>query len=84
MDDFTITHLTFGQEFMKAIKPKQVVSQEAERKHSLVQRAEQDRIASVIRAEGITEAATIITVAMERTGNAIVEVRRIDASKESG
>ena len=34
------------------------------------------------RAEGEAEAATIITKAMEKTGNAIVEVRRIDAAKE--
>ena len=33
-------------------------------------------------AEGEAEAATIITKAMERTGNGIIEVRRIDAAKE--
>ena len=30
LDDVAIIHLNFGQEFMKAIKLKQVVSQEAE------------------------------------------------------
>ena len=48
----------------------------------MVERAEQERIASVTRAEGEAEAATIITKAMEKTGNAIVEVRRIDAAKD--
>ena len=36
----------------------------------------------VTRAEGEAEAATIITNAMEKTGNGIIEVRRIDAAKE--
>eukprot|EP00585_Thalassiosira_rotula_P002720 CAMPEP_0196141684 /NCGR_PEP_ID=MMETSP0910-20130528/10211_1 /TAXON_ID=49265 /ORGANISM="Thalassiosira rotula, Strain GSO102" /LENGTH=262 /DNA_ID=CAMNT_0041402871 /DNA_START=56 /DNA_END=840 /DNA_ORIENTATION=+ len=82
LDDVAITHLTFGREFMKAIESKQVASQEAERQQYVVQRAEQERIANVTRAEGEAEAATIITKAMEKTGNAIVEVRRIDAAKE--
>ena len=82
LDDVAITHLTFGLEFMKAIESKQVASQEAERQQYVVQRAEQERIANVTRAEGEAEAATIITKAMEKTGNAIVEVRRIDAAKE--
>jgi len=81
-DDVAITHLTFGVEFMRAIEAKQVASQEAERKQWVVKRAEQERIAVVTRAEGEAEAATIITTAMEKTGNAIIEVRRIDAAKE--
>ena len=67
---------------MRAIESKQVASQEAERQQWVVKKAEQERIASVTRAEGEAEAATIITKAMEKTGNAIVEVRRIDAAKE--
>lgn len=81
-DDVSITHLTFGREFMNAIEAKQVASQEAERQQWVVKRAEQERMAVVTRAEGEAEAATIITKAMEKTGNAIVEVRRIDAAKE--
>ena len=81
-DDVAITHLTFGREFMNAIEAKQVASQDAERQQWYVKRAEQERIAAVTRAEGEAEAATIITKAMEKTGNAIVEVRRIDAAKE--
>jgi len=81
-DDVAITHLTFGREFMNAIEAKQVASQEAERQQWVVKRAEQERIAVVTRAEGEAEAASIITQAMEKTGNAIIEVRRIDAAKE--
>jgi len=82
LDDVAITHLTFGREFMKAIEAKQVASQEAERQQWVVRRAEQERQAVVTRAEGEAEAAQIITTAMEKTGNAIIEVRRIDAAKE--
>jgi prohibitin 1 len=81
-DDVAITHLTFGHEFMKAIEMKQVASQEAERQQWVVVKAEQERQAVVTRAEGEAEAALIITEAMEKTGNAIIEVRRIDAAKE--
>lgn len=82
LDDVAITHLTFGREFTKAIEQKQVALQDAERRKWVVKRAEQERIAVVTRAEGEAEAANIITQAMEKTGNAIIEVRRIDAAKE--
>ena len=82
LDDVAITHLTFGREFTKAIEMKQVAQQEAERQQWVVKKAEQERQAVVTRAEGEAEAAQIITKAMEKTGNAIVEVRRIDAAKE--
>eukprot|EP00978_Attheya_sp_CCMP212_P026704 scaffold88351_cov39-Attheya_sp.AAC.2 len=82
LDDVAITDLTFGREYMKAIEAKQVASQEAERQQWVVKKAEQERQAVVTRAEGEAEAALIITSAMEKTGNAIIEVRRIDAAKE--
>lgn len=82
LDDVAITHLTFGREFTKAIEKKQVAYQEAERQQWVVKKAEQERIAVVTRAEGEAEAANIITKAMEQTGSAIIEVRRIDAAKD--
>jgi prohibitin 1 len=82
LDDVAITHLTFGREFTKAIEAKQVAYQEAERQQWIVEKAEQERQASVTRAEGEAEAAKIITRAMESAGSGIIEVRRIDAAKE--
>jgi prohibitin 1 len=82
LDDVAITHLTFGREFMRAIESKQVAQQEAERQQWVVARAEQERIAIVTRAEGEAEAANIITQGLEKAGNALIEVRRIDAAKE--
>jgi len=82
LDDVAITHLTFGREFTKAIESKQVALQESERQAWVVKKAEQERQAVVLRAEGEAEAANIITNAMEKNGNAIIEVRRIDAAKD--
>merc|ERR1712176_1725363 len=72
----------FGKEFMRAIESKQVASQEAERQQYVVMKAEQERQAVVTRAEGEAEAAAIITKSVEKAGNAIIEVRRIDAAKD--
>lgn len=55
LDDVSITHLTFGREFAKAIEQKQVAQQEAERQSWVVERSDQERKAAVIRAEGEAE-----------------------------
>ena len=82
LDDVSITHLTFGREFARAIENKQVAQQEAETQFWLVAKADQERKAAVIRAEGEAEAAELISKAMASVGNALVEVRRIDAAKD--
>ncbi len=46
LDDVSITHLTFGKEYTRAIEMKQVAEQEAERQEYIVQRNEQERIVS--------------------------------------
>ena len=82
LDDVSITHLTFGKEFAKAIESKQVAQQDAERQLWLVAKADQERKASIIRAEGEAEAANLISRAVMGAGNGLIEVRRIDAAKE--
>lgn len=82
LDDVSITHLTFGKEFAKAIENKQVAQQEAETQAWHVARADQERKAAIIRAEGEAEAATLISKAMEAAGNGFIEVRRIDTARE--
>ena len=52
LDDISITHLTFGAEFTRAVEFKQVAQQEAERARFLVEQAEQEKLANIIRAEG--------------------------------
>ena len=82
LDDVSITHLTFGREFARAIENKQVAQQEAETQAYLVAKADQERKASVIRAEGEAEAAELISKAMQKAGTGLIEVRRIDTAKE--
>ena len=82
LDDVSITHLVFGKEFSGAIEQKQVAQQEAERQTYIVAKAEQEKKASVIRAEGEAAAAEIISRALEECGTGLIEVRRIDAAKE--
>ena len=80
--DVSITHLTFGKEFTSAVEAKQVAQQESERAKFIVMRAEQEKLAAVIDAEGQSEAATLITKAMKEHGTGMLEVRRIDAARE--
>jgi len=82
LDDVSITHLTFGKEFARAIEEKQVAQQEAETQAYVVAKADQERKAAVIRAEGEAEAAQLISRAMASAGTGLIEVRRIDAAKD--
>jgi len=82
LDDVSITHLTFGQEFTQAIEFKQVAQQDAERSKFVVMRAEQEKRVRVIEAEGESEAATLISDALSKHGSGLIEVRRIDAARE--
>lgn len=81
LDDISITHLTFGKEYASAIERKQVAQQEAERQKFVVAKAEQERKASVIRAEGEAEAAKMISDAL-RKGPALLELRRLEAARD--
>lgn len=82
LDDVSITHLTFGREYARAIEHKQVAQQEAETQAYVVMKAEQERQAAVIRAEGEAEAGLLISEAMSKAGNGFVEMRRLDAARE--
>ena len=82
LDDVSIAHLTLGREFARAIEHKQVAQQEAETQAYVVAKADQERKAAVIRAEGEAEAAQLISKAMAAAGNGLIEVRRIDTAKD--
>lgn len=82
LDDVSITHLTFGKEFTQAVEAKQVALQDAERSKFVVARAEQEKQVAIIEAEGEAEAAQLISNALKTSGRGLIEVRRIDASKE--
>lgn len=74
--------MTFGKEFTRAVEQKQIAQQDAERARFIVEKAEQERQASVIRAEGEAESAETISKAVEKAGNGLLLIRRIEAAKE--
>ena len=82
LEDVSLTHLTFGPEFTRAVEAKQVAQQEAERARFVVERSEHEKTAAIIRAQAEAHAAKILSEAMEKAGTGIVELRRIEAAKE--
>ncbi|MCJ1285640.1 Prohibitin-1, subunit of the prohibitin complex (Phb1p-Phb2p) [Xylographa opegraphella] len=82
LEDVSITHMTFGKEFTKAVEQKQIAQQDAERARFIVEKAEQERQANVIRAEGEAESADIISKAVAKAGDGLIMIRRIEASRE--
>ncbi|CAA2986294.1 prohibitin-3, mitochondrial [Olea europaea var. sylvestris] len=83
LDDVAITHLSYGAEFSRAVEQKQVAQQEAERSKFVVAKAEQERRAAIIRAEGESESAKLISDATAAAGMGLIELRRIEASREN-
>ncbi|TIB27676.1 hypothetical protein E3P86_04040 [Wallemia ichthyophaga] len=82
LEDVSITHMTFGKEFTKAVEQKQIAQQEAERARFVVEKSDQERKANIIRSEGEAEAASTVSKAMDKYGEAILTLRRIEASKD--
>ncbi|CAG9461678.1 unnamed protein product [Pedinophyceae sp. YPF-701] len=82
LEDVAITHLSYGTEFARAIEAKQVAQQEAERAKWLVAKADQEKLAAVVRAEGEAEAAKLISDATKAAGNGLIELRRVEAARE--
>ena len=73
--------MAFGKEYTAAVEAKQVAAQEAERARILVDKAEQDKRSSIIRAEGEAQAAEMVGRAMENNPS-FVTLRRIEAARE--
>ncbi|KAI1211715.1 band 7 family-domain-containing protein [Annulohypoxylon truncatum] len=82
LEDVSITHMTFGKEFTKAVEQKQIAQQDAERARFIVEKAEQERQANVIRAEGEAESADTISKAIAKFGDGLIMIRKIEASRE--
>ncbi|KAI9007324.1 band 7 family-domain-containing protein [Gaertneriomyces semiglobifer] len=82
LEDVSITHLTFGKEFTEAVEQKVIAQQEAERARFVVEKAEQEKLAAIIKAEGESQAAQLLSDAYKKSGQAHLELRRIETSKE--
>lgn len=74
--------MTFGKEFTQAVELKQVAQQEAEKARFLVERAEQQKKAAIISAEGDAQAASLIAKSLTEAGDGLVELRRIEAAED--
>ncbi|CAI4215320.1 unnamed protein product [Parascedosporium putredinis] len=82
LEDVSITHMTFGHEFTRAVEQKQIAQQDAERARFIVEKAEQERQANVIRAEGEAESADTISKAIAKAGDGLIQIRKIEASRD--
>ncbi|BFF94025.1 protein l(2)37Cc [Drosophila madeirensis] len=82
LDDISLTHLTFGREFTLAVEMKQVAQQEAEKARFVVEKAEQQKLASIISAEGDAAAAGLLAKSFGEAGDGLVELRRIEAAED--
>jgi len=81
-DDISITHLSFSQAFERSVERKQVALVEAERARYIVERTEQEKRASIIRAEGDSEAGIMVSQALKENGQGLIELRKIEASRD--
>lgn len=81
LEDVSITDLSFGQEFMKAVEMKQVAQQDAERAKFVVMQAAQEKKSAIIRAEADARSAELIGAAVAENP-AFIELRRIEAATE--
>ena len=68
IDDVSITHLKFSDDFGRAIEDKQIAQQMAERAKFVVMRREEEMKAAILRAEGESEAAELIANAINESG----------------
>lgn len=81
VDDVSITHLSFGKEFSEAIESKQVAAQSAERAKYVVMSAEQEKLSTIIKAEGDAKAAELLGKAMSANPS-YIKLKKIEASQE--
>ena len=81
LDDVSITHLGFSDEFSKAIEMKQIAQQEAEKAKFVVMQAEQEKKSNIIKAQGEAAAASLYGKSLA-DNPAFIELRRIEASKD--
>jgi len=81
LDDVALTHLKFGTEFSKAIEDKQVAEQRAERAKFIVAKAEQEKAARIIRSEGESQAADLVSNALDEYGSGMLKLRQIETAQ---
>jgi prohibitin 2 len=82
LDEVAITHLEFSPDFKAAVESKQVAKEQADRARFLVIKAEQEKNATIIRAEAVTKEAELIGDAMKYNPEAYIDIRRIQNAEK--
>nr|XP_035155297.1 prohibitin 1-like [Callithrix jacchus] len=82
LDDVSLTHLTFRKEFTEAVEAKQVAQQEAERARFVVEKAEQQKKAAIISAEGDSTAAELIANSLATAGDELIRLCKLEATED--
>ncbi|MCJ1328719.1 Prohibitin-2, subunit of the prohibitin complex (Phb1p-Phb2p) [Thelotrema lepadinum] len=80
LDDVSLTHLNFSPEFTAAVEAKQVAQQEAQRAAFVVDKARQEKQATVVRAQGEARSAELIGDAIKKS-RSYVDLRRIENAR---
>lgn len=81
IQDVSITHLAFSDEYTRSVESKQVAQQEAERAKYIVDKAKQEALSIKIKASGEAEAASKIGDAMQ-SNPGFLQLRRIEAARD--
>jgi len=81
LDDVLITNIAFGKEFTNAIEAKQVASQEVERAKFVVEKALQDKLQIIARAEGEALSAKMISDVI-RENPAYLDLKKIEFARD--
>ncbi|KAF7288536.1 DNA mismatch repair protein 5 [Mycena chlorophos] len=81
LDDVSLTHIGFSPEFTHAVEAKQVAQQTALQAAFLVDKARQEKLSIIVRAQGEAKSAELIGDAM-RKNKGFLELRRLEAARE--
>ncbi|EXJ95207.1 prohibitin-2 [Capronia coronata CBS 617.96] len=80
LDDVSITHMSFSPEFTAAVEAKQVAQQDAQRAAFVVDKARQEKQATVVHAQGEARSAELIGDAIKKS-RSYVELRQIENAR---
>ena len=80
LDDVSLTHLAFSPEFTAAVEAKQVAQQDAQRAAFIVDRARQEKQATIVRAQGEARSAELVGDAIKKS-RSYVDLRQIDNAR---
>ncbi|KAL7000497.1 hypothetical protein U1Q18_001649 [Sarracenia purpurea var. burkii] len=82
IDNVAMLHISFKDPFHKAVEGKMVEQQEVERSKLLIAKAQEEKMAEIIWAQGESECAKLISDATKAYGIDFLELKRIKTLKE--